>query len=77
MAQVSITIPDAVLSRVLDAIATAYSYNSATDGTKAQFARRQLALWVMNTVRSVEANLAAETSRQTALTRADAEVVVT
>lgn len=39
MATVSITIPDPVLTRVLDAFAAAYGYNPATDGTKAAFAK--------------------------------------
>jgi hypothetical protein len=39
VASITITIPDPVLNRVLDAIAAVNGYNAATDGTKAAFAK--------------------------------------
>jgi len=53
MAQVSFTIPDAILSRVLDGIALSRNYDaSKNEGeTKAQFAKRmvkeQVKAWVV------------------------------
>jgi len=77
MATVSVTIPDAVLGRVLDAIAAAYGYDAAKDGTKAAFAKKQVARFVAETVRAHEATVAADTARDTAATKATTEVVIT
>ncbi len=76
MATVSVTIPDPVLARVLDAFATAYGYNPATDGTKAAFAKRQVARFVMETVRAHEATTAANAALKAATDKATTEITI-
>lgn len=58
MAQLTITIPDADLNRILDAFANQFNYNSATDGTKAQFARTQVIRFIRTTVKDSEGKAA-------------------
>lgn len=70
MANLQITIPDAMLPRVLDAFASTYGYRP-TDGTRAQFARKKLAEHVRGVVQSYEVQKASEQAAQTA---ADAAV---
>jgi hypothetical protein len=53
-------VPDVVLPRVLDAFAGTYHYNAATDGTKAQFAKRKVADYLKGIVNSYEVQLAAD-----------------
>lgn len=66
MANLTITIPDAVLPRVLDAIASSRGYNPATDGTKAQFAKAQIIGLLKDIVSSAEAAAAEKSARATA-----------
>ncbi len=56
MANITITIPDAALSRVLDGIATAqnYSANQLPAETKAAFAKRMVIRQVLDWVTSTE-----------------------
>ena len=77
MATVSVTIPDAVLARVLDAFAATYGYDAAKDGTKAAFAKRQVARFCTETVRRHEAEVAGTAARDTAATKAANEVTIT
>lgn len=63
MAQITLTIPDALLARVLDAFATTYGYTPG-NGTKAQFARQQLATHIRGVVRSYEVQRASELAAQ-------------
>ncbi len=82
MAQISVTIPDAALPRVLDAFASSYQYKATVPDpanpsltipnpqTKAQFARSRLISYMQDIVRAHEANAAAETARVQAATGA-------
>lgn len=45
---------------MLDAFATKYGYNPATDGTKAQFAKRRLAAHIQRIVVEVESGAAGD-----------------
>lgn len=76
MATVSVTIPDAVLSRVLDSFATAYGW-TADDGTKAAFAKKCVARYVMEVARSQEVLTASTAARTAAADKAAAEIAVT
>jgi hypothetical protein len=71
MANITITVPDDQVNRILDGIAGAYRYNPATHGTKAQFARAVIARFVKETVKGYEAQTAGETARAAAETSAD------
>lgn len=74
MASISVTIPDAVLPRVLNAFASRYGYLAtltnaddqpvANPETKAQFAKRMLAEHIKRVVREEEAIAAELTARQ-------------
>lgn len=77
MAQVIITIPDAVLPRVLDAVAARYSYNAQNGQTKAQFAKSQVIAMLKDAVLWYEGTQAAQTAQQTAVTQVNAEVTLT
>ncbi len=77
MATVSVNIPDGVLPRVLDAFTAAYSYDADKDGTKAAFAQKQVANFIMETVRSNEATKAANKALKDAATKANTEIVIT
>ena len=77
MATVSVTIPDKVLPRVLDAFAAAYGYNADKDGDKAGFAQKQVARFVMETVQSQEATKAANAALKSASDKTATEVTIT
>lgn len=77
MATISITVPDAVVARVLDAIAAQYGYDATRDGTKAQFAKAILARFMKEVVVAYEATAAGEASRKAAEDKAKTEVSVT
>lgn len=76
MATITLNIPDAVISRVLDAIAAQYSY-SATSGTKAAFAKKVVSNIVLNIVRDHEAQIAADAARVTASDKVTTDLVIT
>lgn len=42
MAQITLTIPDEHIQRILDAFAAVHGYDPVNNGTKAQFARAKL-----------------------------------
>jgi hypothetical protein len=67
-ADITITIPDALLPRVVDGFCGAFNYDvnrsTATNETKAQFARRMMMGVVRQTVVSYEFNQAQTTARQ-------------
>lgn len=71
MATISITVPDPAAPRVLNAVAKAYGYDAARDGTKAEFAKAVVAKFLKEVVAGVEANEAAEAARKTAVENAD------
>jgi hypothetical protein len=74
MATISITVPDPVVQRVLDAVAATYGYDPDTDGTKAQFARAQVAAVVKNVVVSYEAQQAGESAWTAAKSTAEGDI---
>lgn len=68
MATITLTIPDAVAPRVLDAIAARYAFtgfepDGVTPQTKATFARLQLLRWLKNEVLEHEQAQAAAAAR--------------
>lgn len=73
MANLTITVPDAVVARVFDALAAVYGYDPSKDGTKAQFARRCIAQHVKGVVLQHETSAAMDSVRST-LAAADAKV---
>lgn len=77
MATVSVTIPDAALPRVLDAFASAYGYDADKDGPKADFAKKQVANFVMEVVRGQEATKAANAALKSAADKTTKEITVT
>lgn len=77
MATLQITIPDAILARVLDAVAAANGYDPASGLTKAQFARNVLARLIKDMVKSQEATQALITARDTAAANAESQITIT
>jgi hypothetical protein len=78
MAQISITIPDTQVNRIMDAFALAYNYTgTAPDGTtetKANFARRKIREYVVSVVVSQESDYAARAAAEAARTQATADL---
>ena len=84
MAVISITVPDAHINRVLDAVTTRRGWTSGSGLTKAQFVKKVLIDLLKDDVRFIEALAAQETHRvageaagQAARDLVDAEVVMT
>lgn len=77
MASINITIPDAVVSRVLDALSAKWGYDSNSGLNKAQFARQTLAAYVKATVREYESHQAAVAAKATAQASVDSEITIT
>lgn len=63
MATITLTIPDAIVPRVLEAFALEYSYNPETDGTKAQFTKVKIVEFLKRTVREAEGALAIKAAK--------------
>ncbi|HEX8158759.1 MAG TPA: hypothetical protein VF526_15345 [Solirubrobacteraceae bacterium] len=89
MAQITITVPNAVVARVQNAFAAAHGYSatvpdpaSTTGGTLPnpetlpQFVQRMIRQHVQEVVRSQEAKAAGETARKAAEDKAGTEVVL-
>lgn len=74
MASISVTVPDAIVTRVLDAICDTYDYRGPIDGTKAQFAKKQVAEHIRRLVTSYEARQASEAAAQAAADAAAADL---
>lgn len=88
MAVIQLTIPDAAMPRVIDALCARGDYDGsraafldASPGgqfpTRAQFAKSMLADFVRTVVKHHESGLAAERARQTAEQKAENEVAIT
>lgn len=88
MAQICFTIPDAVLGRVINAIAGYYGYaeklshplfgnQEPNPETKAQFAKRMLRRHLKGLVRAWESELAAKAAGDTAGEAVDTEINIT
>jgi hypothetical protein len=70
MATITLTIPDAQVQRVIDALATSGNYAAYVAGggalTQAQFARQQIVLWLKTVVKDTERWQAAKTASEQA-----------
>lgn len=90
MANITLTIPDAILQRVIDAAAQRNGYQATVpdptnlpDGTrpnpesKQQFAKRMLAAVLKDWVKAVETQAAASTAASTAGNKVDNEITIT
>lgn len=74
MANITIVIPDAQLTRVVDGICTHFNYQSILSGpgqppepnpeTKNQFAKRMLITTMKSWVKEAEGNIAADNARE-------------
>lgn len=73
MANILINIPDEILPRVVDAVATTYGWGS---GSKLQFTKQQIAVWLKEIVKAHEANQAGETARKTAAQNVDSQIEI-
>jgi hypothetical protein len=69
MAQIVIDIPQgADLTRAVNAFAATFGYPDATiTETKAQFAKRQVAIWIKSIIANYEAQVAADAARAAAI----------
>jgi hypothetical protein len=77
MAQIVLNIPDAVVGRVLDAVAATQGYVEGGSQTKAQFARAHVAGYVKEMVISYEASQAAREAANATRTLAEQEISIT
>lgn len=77
MASITITIPDAVVGRVLDAIAVRYSWSTETGLTKTQFAKRIIVNLLKETVKMHESEIASKAAAQTAGEAVESEIDIT
>lgn len=84
MANINLAIPDAVLSRVIDAIAAENNYDEQkqADETKGQFAKRMVIRYVKETVKRYEATVAVTaldepTVHEQAMANAETQVEIT
>lgn len=76
MASLTINIPDEHLPRILNAFAGEYGWRSTElDGTKTEFARKQIRAFIKRTVRSQEIATAVEAASQAAAAQADGIVL--
>jgi len=71
MATLTITIPDAVAPRVLDAFANNFNYDPVKDGTKAAFFKAK----VVQLIRGVVVSYEAQVASSAAASKADEEIV--
>ena len=77
MASITITIPDPVAARVVDAMAVRYAWTADTGLTKTQFAKRVLVNLLKETVRMHEGQIASAAAAQVAGTAVDNEIDIT
>jgi hypothetical protein len=82
MAVISITISDAELPRVINAVCSQYNYQATVNGspnpeTKAQFAKRMMIVWLKDNVKADEVRAAIEAARTAASARVDSEILMT
>jgi len=83
MASITIQIPDAVATRVIDGFCDRYHYSpTLADGTpnpetKAKFVKRRVIEFIKRAVRDAEIEAAARTATDAAGTSADTDIVLT
>lgn len=73
MARLTITVPDTLLTRVLDAVGATYGY-TPDDGTLRQFATSQLARHLRDVVQGYEVAQASADAAQAAADQAAADL---
>lgn len=76
MANITLTIPDAQLARVVDAVCVVHGWTQASGLTKPQFAKQVLRDIVASIVRTHEGTLAAEQARTAAEAKVTNEIVI-
>jgi hypothetical protein len=76
MANLTLTIPDNVVNRVFDALASEYHYNAITDGTKAAFAKKVVTDFLKRTVRESETSAAQKNSITTITSDIDTNITI-
>jgi hypothetical protein len=77
MAQICLDIPDAVVTRVVNALCIDGARPEDSPLTKGQFAKQHVARYVKRVVREVEARIARDDAGTAAAAAADAEIVIT
>ena len=83
MAQITITIPDTILTRVLNGFAKRYNYSPVLDDgssnpeTKTQFAKRKVIEFIKQAVKDAEIQDASNTAATTAAASAETDIVLT
>jgi hypothetical protein len=82
VATISITVPNAVLTRVVDGVCGSMGYQDTIGGvanpeTRAQFAQRMLREWVKARVRAWETSQAETSAGATAGANVDSQIVLT
>ena len=77
MAVLNLTIPDAVVNRIFDAIAANHGYNAGGGQTKAQFAKQIVIQFLKNEVQSLESRQAADAARTASDTAVATDIVIT
>lgn len=65
MANITVTIPDDKIQRIIDAFAAEFGWTTESGLTKAQFTKQQVIEYIKQVTRNYEANLAASTARNT------------
>lgn len=76
MAQISLTIPDAQLTRVIDAVAAVHGWTQGSGLTKPQFAKQVLRDILASTVQSYEGEQAGAAARVAAEQKARSEISI-
>lgn len=84
MAQIILTVPDAQVNRVQDAVTARHGWVSGSGLTKTQFVKKYLVDTLIADVKFMEAQTARETHRlaansaeQTAIASVDSDIVIT
>ena len=81
MADLKITVPSAILTRVLNGFCGQHGYQTTINGqanpeSKADFATRKIREFVKDSVKAYEATQAAEAERLSKLAAAETEIVI-
>lgn len=76
MAQITINIPDAVVSRVLDAMAARHGWTAESGQTKAQFVKSVIIKQLKDAVKSHEGNVAVQSATEVTNAAVDADILL-
>jgi len=75
MASITITIPDAVMPRVIDGLCGQGNYQAVVDGeTKGQFAKRYVLEWIRREVVGWESRVAQDVARESAVAQTETDL---